>query len=160
MAIKPLTIEEDAKGQVSKQGIIIPTEEFVLLKGKNKSMEGEIMRGKPELKIETNKIYKTKKNPNGMFVARIIQIPNDKRLDFVLEIENSKNKQITYKEVVVTTDNDYLSFRIARGNLDWVSLNTVAAWDRIGHKLVEVAALTGKENYRISNEHSSAYRRN
>jgi hypothetical protein len=53
------------------------------------------LRGKPELKKETNKIYKTKKSPNGMFVARIIQIPNEERLDFVLEIENSKNKQIT-----------------------------------------------------------------
>ncbi|MDF2859208.1 MAG: hypothetical protein K0Q87_5059 [Neobacillus sp.] len=117
------------------------------------------LRGKPELKKETNKIYKTKKSPNGMFVARIIQIHNEERLDFVLEIENSKNKQITYKKVVVTTDNDYLSFRIARGNLVWVSLNTVAVWDRLGHKLVEVAALTGRENYRISNEHCSAYRR-
>ena len=122
-------------------------------------MEVEIMRGKPELKIETEKIYKTKKNSNGMFVARIIQIPKNEILEFVLEIQNSKNKQITYKEVVVTTDNDYFSFRIARGNLEWVSLNTVAVWDRLGHKLVEVAALTGKENYRISNEHCSAYRR-
>lgn len=30
------------------------------------------MRGKAELKIESEKVYKTKKNPNGMFVARIL----------------------------------------------------------------------------------------
>jgi hypothetical protein len=122
-------------------------------------MEGEIMRGRPELKIEAEKIYKTKKNPNGMFVARIIQIPKEEeKLDFVLVIQNRKNKQITYKEVLVTTDNDYYSFRLARGNLGWVSLNAVAVWDSLGHKLVEVAALTGRENHRISDEHCSAYR--
>ena len=32
------------------------------------------MKGKPELKIETEKIYKTKMNSNKMFIARIIQI--------------------------------------------------------------------------------------
>ncbi|OIK17179.1 hypothetical protein BIV60_00355 [Bacillus sp. MUM 116] len=117
------------------------------------------MRGKPELKIETEKIYKTKKNDNGAFVARIIQMPKGEKLDFVLGIKNLKNKQLTYKQVLVTTDNDYFSFRIARGNIDWVSLNTIAVWDRLCHKLVEVAALTGKENFRISDEHCSAYRK-
>lgn len=117
------------------------------------------MRGKRELKIDSEKIYKTKKNANGTFVARIIQMPKEEKLDFVLEIKNLKNKQITYKQVLVTTDNDYFSFRIARGNLDWVSLNTVAVWDSLGHKIVEVAALTGKKNFRISDEHCSAYRK-
>ncbi|MCM3737043.1 hypothetical protein M3215_14860 [Bacillus cytotoxicus] len=116
------------------------------------------MRGRPELKIEAEKIYKTKKNPNGMYVARIIQIPKEEKLDFVLVIQNRKNKQITYKKVLVTTNNDYYSFRLARGNLEWVSLNVVAVWDNLGHKLVEVSALTGRENYRISDEHCSAYR--
>lgn len=119
------------------------------------------MRGRPELKIETEKIYKTKKNPNGMFVARVIQIPKEEeKLDFVLVIQNKKNKQITYNKVLVSTDNDYYSFRLARGNLEWVSLNTVSVWDGLGHKLVEVSALTGRENYRISDEHCSAYREN
>ncbi|RBW68586.1 hypothetical protein [Bacillus taeanensis] len=117
------------------------------------------MRGRPELKIEAEKLYKTKKNPNGMFVARMIQIPKDEeKLDFVLEIQNRKNKQITYKEILVTTDNDYYSFRLARGNVEWVSLYAVAVWDRLDHRLVEVAALTGKENYRISDEHCAVYR--
>ncbi|HDX9577256.1 TPA: hypothetical protein ROX88_000741 [Bacillus pseudomycoides] len=116
------------------------------------------MRGRPELKIEAEKIYKTKKNPNGMYVARIIQIPKEEKLDFVLVIQNRKNKQITYKKVLVTTNNDYYSFRLARGNFEWVSLNVVAVWDNLGHKLVEVSALTGRENYRISDEHCSAYR--
>ncbi|WP_338448459.1 hypothetical protein R4Z09_19810 [Niallia oryzisoli] len=117
------------------------------------------MKGRPELIIEAEKIYITKKNPNGMFVARIIQIPKEEeKLDFVLVIQNRKNKQITYKEVLVTTDNDYYSFRLARGNLEWESLNAVSVWDSLGHKLVEVAALTGRENYRISDEHCSAYR--
>ena len=117
------------------------------------------MRGRPEMKIENEKIYKTKKNPNGMFVARLIQIPKKgEKLDIALVIQNRKNKQIIYKEILVTTDNHYLSFRLARGNIEWVSLNTVAVWDRLGHKLVEVAALTGKENYRISDEDCSAYR--
>jgi hypothetical protein len=97
------------------------------------------MRGKPELKIEKEKIYKTKKNSNGMFLARIVQIPKEEKLDFVMEIKNLKNKHITYKAVLVTTDNDYFSFRVARGNHEWVSLNTVAVWDSLGHKLVEVA---------------------
>ncbi|MEH7504188.1 hypothetical protein V7152_19610 [Neobacillus drentensis] len=48
------------------------------------------MRGKLELKMETEKIYKTKKNSNGMFVAGIIQIPKEEKLDFVLEIQNRK----------------------------------------------------------------------
>ncbi|MFE6139136.1 hypothetical protein [Bacillus sp. NPDC057893] len=116
------------------------------------------MKGKPELKIETEKVYKTKMSPNKMFVARIIQVVREEKLDFVLVIQNRKNKQISYKEVLVTTDNDYYSFRLARGNVQWVSLNTVAVWDRLGHKLVEVSAATGKEIYRISDEHSSAYR--
>lgn len=116
------------------------------------------MRGRPELKIEAEKIYKTKKNPNGMYVARIIQIPKEEKLDFVLMIQNRENKQITYKKVLVTTNNDYYSFRLARGNLEWVSLNVVAVWDNLGHKLVEVSALTGRENYRISDEHCSVYR--
>lgn len=120
---------------------------------------GEIMRGKPELIIQSEKVYKTKKNPNDMFVARVIQIPKEgEKLDFVLEIQNRKNKQIIYREVLVTTDNWYYSFRLARGNIEWVSLNTVTVWDWLGHKLVEVSALTGKENYRISDEHCSAYR--
>ena len=76
----------------------------------------------------------------------------------VLVIQIRKNKRIIYREVLVTTENDYYSFRIARGNIQWVSLNTVAVWDSLGHKLVEVSATTGKENYRISDEHSSAYR--
>ncbi|MEO2075972.1 MAG: hypothetical protein ABGX20_11440 [Bacillus sp. (in: firmicutes)] len=117
------------------------------------------MRGSPKLKIDSEKMYKTKKNANGRFGARIIQMPKEEKLDFVLEIRNLKNKQITYKEVLVTSDNDYFSFRIARGDLDWVSLNTVAVWDSLGHKIVEVAALTGKENFRISDEHCSAYRK-
>lgn len=111
------------------------------------------MRGRPEIKIETEKIYKTKKNPNGMFVARLIQIPKEEKLDITLVIQNCKTKQIIYKEVLVTIDNHYHSFRLARGNIKWVSLNTVAVWDGLGHKLVEVTALTGKENYRISDEH-------
>ncbi|MGG1680272.1 hypothetical protein ACIFOT_31880 [Neobacillus sp. NRS-1170] len=98
------------------------------------------MKGKPEQKIETKKIYKTKKNPDGMFIARIVQIPKDDKVDFDLVIQNSKSEQITYEEVLVTTDNDYFSFRVARGNLEWVSLYTVAVWDSLGHKLVEVAA--------------------
>jgi hypothetical protein len=32
------------------------------------------MRGKPELNITKQKIYKTKKNFNGLFVARIVQM--------------------------------------------------------------------------------------
>ncbi|EZP77540.1 hypothetical protein H839_07894 [Parageobacillus genomosp. 1] len=115
------------------------------------------MKGRPEIKIETEKVYKTKKNPNGMFVARLIQIPKEEKLDIALVIQNRKNKQIIYKEVLVTTDNHYHSFRLARGNIEWVSLNTVALWDGLGHKLVEVTALTGKENYRISDGHCSAY---
>lgn len=51
------------------------------------------MRGKPELKIESEKVYKTKKNPNGMFVARILQIPKEEdKLDFVLILQNIKTK--------------------------------------------------------------------
>jgi hypothetical protein len=53
-------------------------------------------------------------NANGTFVAWISQMPKEETLDFVLEIKNLKNKQITYKQVLVTTDNDYFSFRIAR----------------------------------------------
>lgn len=118
------------------------------------------MKGRPELVIETEKIYKTKKNFNGMFVARIIQIPKEgEMLDFVLVIQNRKNKRITYREILVTTENWYDSFRLARGNIGWVSLNTVTVWDWLGHKLVEVSALTGRENYRISDEHCSAYRK-
>lgn len=37
------------------------------------------MRGRPEIRIETEKVYKTKKNPNGMFVARLIQIPKEEK---------------------------------------------------------------------------------
>lgn len=118
------------------------------------------MRGRPNLKIEAERVYRTKKNPNGMFVARIIQVPKEEEmLDFILVIQNLKNKQVSYKEVLVTTDNWYYSFRLARGNLEWVSLNTVTVWDNLGHKLVEVAALTGRENFRISDEHCSAYRK-
>jgi hypothetical protein len=81
-------------------------------------VRGRCLKGKPEQKIETNKIYKTKKNPNGMFIARIVQMPIDDKVDFVLVIQNCKNKQIFYEEVLVTTDNDYFSFRAARGNLE------------------------------------------
>lgn len=121
-------------------------------------MEGAIKRGRPELKIEKENVYKTKQNPNGMFIARVNQIPREEMLAFALVIQNRKNKQIMYNEVLVTTDNDYYSFRLARGNMKWVSLNTAAVWDWLGHKLVEVSALTGKENERISDEHCSAYR--
>ena len=117
------------------------------------------MRGKPELKIESEKVYKTKKNPNGMFVARILQIPKEEdTLDFVLILQNIKTKNITYNKVLVTTDNDYYSFRLARGNIKWSSLYTVTVWDGLGHQLVEVSALTGKKNYSISDEHCSTYR--
>ncbi|AIM33679.1 hypothetical protein DF16_orf05264 [Bacillus thuringiensis serovar kurstaki str. YBT-1520] len=51
------------------------------------------MRGKPELKIESEKVHKRKKNPNGMFVARILQIPKEEdKLDFVLILQNKKRK--------------------------------------------------------------------
>ena len=71
------------------------------------------MRGKPELKIELEKVYKTKKNPNGMFVARILQIPKEEdKLDFVLILQNRKTKNIIYNKILVTTDNDYYSFRL------------------------------------------------
>ncbi|KAB2493423.1 hypothetical protein [Priestia endophytica] len=117
------------------------------------------MRGKPELEIKTDKVYKTKKNSNGMFIARIIQVPKEeKMLGFILVIENLKKKQIYYEKLLVTKENHYYSFRLARGDLKWVSLNTVAVWDNLGHKLVEVSAPTGKEFYRISDEHCSAYR--
>ncbi|PQZ56195.1 hypothetical protein CQZ94_13160 [Bacillus sp. MYb209] len=117
------------------------------------------MRGKPELKIKAEKLYKTKKNPKGMFVARILQVPKEDKLDFVLIVQNRKTKKITYKKVSVTTDNDYYSFRLARGNIEWSSLYTLTVWDGLGHQLVEVSAVTGKENYFISDEHCSAYRK-
>jgi hypothetical protein len=121
--------------------------------------EVAIMRGKPHLTIETEKIYKTKKSPNGMFIARIIEKPKkEDMLDFILVIQNRKSKDIIYNKVLVTTRNRYYSFRLACGNMEWVSLNTVAVWDGLGHKLVEVSAVTGKENDRISDEHCSAYR--
>lgn len=117
------------------------------------------MKGKPELKIETEKVYKTKKNPNGMFVARILQVPKaENKLDFVLILQNKKTKHIIYSKVLVTTDNDYYSFRLARGNMEWSSLYTITVWDQLGHQLIEVSAVTGKENYFISDEHRSAYR--
>ncbi|MEB9502692.1 hypothetical protein P4J13_01740 [Bacillus anthracis] len=117
------------------------------------------MRGKPELKIESEKVFKMKKNPNGMFVAKILQIPKEEdKLDFVLILQNKKTKNIIYNKVLVTTDNDYYSFRLARGNIEWSSLYTVTVWDGLGHQLVEVSSLTGKENYFISDEHRSAYR--
>jgi hypothetical protein len=34
----------------------------------------------------------------------------------------------------------------------------VAVWDGLRHKLVEIGALNGKENYRMTDEHCSAYR--
>jgi len=117
------------------------------------------MRGKPELKIESEKIYKTKKNPNGMFVAKILQLPKEEdKLDFVLILQNRKTKKVIYNKVLVSTDNDYYSFRLARGNIECPSLYTVTVWDRLGHRLVEVSAVTGKENYLISDEYCSAYR--
>ncbi|MFE4123320.1 hypothetical protein [Priestia sp. YIM B13486] len=117
------------------------------------------MRGRPELEIEREKVYKTKKNPNGTFIARIIQVPKEENmLNFILEIKNLKKKELFYRSLLVRTENWYYSFRLARGDLKWVSLHTVAVWDRLGHKLVEVAAPTGKENYRISDEHCSVYR--
>lgn len=117
------------------------------------------MRGNPKLVIEAEQVYKTKKNPNGMFVARLIMVPKeDQNLDLVLVIQNTKTKKIIYRQDLVTTENHYISFRLARGDMEWISNNTVAVWDKLGHKLVEVSAATGKENYRISNEHCSAYR--
>ncbi|TYR81393.1 hypothetical protein FZC66_05960 [Priestia megaterium] len=117
------------------------------------------MRGRPEWKIEHEKIYKTKKNNNGMLVARIIQKPiEDDLLEFSLMVQNRKTKAVLYHQPLVVTGNDYYSFRLARGDIKWVSLYTVAVWDGLGAKLVEVAALTGKENERISNAHCSAYR--
>ncbi|KLA37113.1 hypothetical protein B4158_0769 [Bacillus cereus] len=96
-------------------------------------LKGEIMRGKPELKIESEKVHKRKKNPNGMFVARILQIPKEEdKLDFVLILQNKKTKNIIYNKVLVTTDNDYYSFRLARGNIKWSSLYTVTVWDGMG----------------------------
>ncbi|PGK34917.1 hypothetical protein CN907_21215 [Bacillus anthracis] len=117
------------------------------------------MRGKPELKIESEKVYKTKKNPNEMFIAKILQISKEEdKLDFVLILQNRKTKNIIYNKVLVTTDNNYYSFRLARGNIECSSLSTVTVWDGLGHQLVEVSALTGKENYFISDVHRSAYR--
>ncbi|MGE7218819.1 hypothetical protein ACQKJC_20160 [Priestia koreensis] len=117
------------------------------------------MRGKPEQRIEVEKVYKTKMNDNGLFIARIIQIPREEeKLDFVLVVQNRKTKTFTYQKRLVTTDNHYHSFRLARGSLQWVSLYTVAVWDNLGHKLVEVSTLTGRESYRIADEHCSAYR--
>ncbi|MCM3005121.1 hypothetical protein M3590_14110 [Priestia koreensis] len=47
------------------------------------------MRGKPEQRIEVEKVYKTKMNDNGLFIARIIQIPREEeKLDFVLVVQN------------------------------------------------------------------------
>lgn len=117
------------------------------------------MKGKRILRLESTKIYKTKKNANKYFIARIIQIPKDgDRLDFVLEIQNLRTKKICYNEILVSVENWYNSFRLVRGNMEWVSLYTVVVWDRLGHKLVEVSALTGKESYRIGDEHCSTYR--
>jgi hypothetical protein len=64
---------------------------------------------------------------------------------------------VAYRELLVTTRNDYYSFRLARGNIDWVSLYAMAVWDGLGHKLVEIGAPTGKEIYRITDEYCSAY---
>jgi hypothetical protein len=47
-------------------------------------------------------------------------------LDFILEIKNLKKKELSYKSLLVTTENWYDSFRLARGDLKWVSLHTVA----------------------------------
>jgi hypothetical protein len=38
---------------------------------------GGYMRGNPKLVIEAEQVYKTKKNPNGMFVARLIMVPKE-----------------------------------------------------------------------------------
>jgi hypothetical protein len=94
-----------------------------------------------------------------MFIARLIMVAKeDNNLDFVLVIQNTKSKKIIYREVLVTTENHYISFRLARGDMEWISNNTVAIWVKLGHKFVEVLAVTGKENYRIYDEHSSKYR--
>ena len=114
---------------------------------------GVRMRGNPKLVIEKEQVYKTKKNPNGTFVARIIEIPREKELlDYVLIIQNFKTKQIVYDKVLLTSRNTYNFFRIARGEIKWVSLYTVGYWDGLSHKVVEVSASTGKENYLISDE--------
>ncbi|WP_409295332.1 hypothetical protein V1498_18680 [Peribacillus sp. SCS-26] len=111
------------------------------------------MRGNPKLVIEKEQVYKTKKNPNGTFIARIIEKPREKeRLDYVLLIQNFKTKQIVYDRVLITSRNSYNFFRIARGEIKWVSLYTVGYWDGLNHKVVEVSALTGKEKYLISDE--------
>jgi len=41
------------------------------------------MKGRPELEIERGKVYKTKKNPNGTFIARIIQVPKKENINFL-----------------------------------------------------------------------------
>ncbi|WP_434738871.1 hypothetical protein [Priestia megaterium] len=74
------------------------------------------MRGRPELEIEREKVYKTKKNPNGTFIARIIQVPKEENmLDFMLEIKNLKKKELSHRSLLVRTENWYFSFRLARG---------------------------------------------
>ncbi|MGC9933228.1 hypothetical protein [Priestia aryabhattai] len=76
------------------------------------------MRGRPELEIEIErgKVYKTKKNPNGTFIARIIQVPKEENmLDFMLEIKHLRKKELTYRNLLITTENWYDSFRLARG---------------------------------------------
>ena len=51
------------------------------------------MRGRPELEIEREKVYKTKKNPNSTFIGRIIQVPKEENmLDFMLEIKHLRKK--------------------------------------------------------------------
>ncbi|MCJ7986817.1 hypothetical protein MUB16_27340 [Priestia sp. OVL9] len=47
-------------------------------------------------------------------------------LDFMLEIKHLRKKELTYRNLLVTTENWYDSFRLARGDLKWVSLHTVA----------------------------------
>lgn len=103
------------------------------------------MRGNPKLVIDKERVYKTKKNPNGKFVARIIEKPQEKELlDYVLVIQNFNTKQIIYEKVLLTSRNSYNFFRIARGDIKWVSLYTVGYWDGLDHKVAEVSVSTGK----------------
>jgi hypothetical protein len=116
------------------------------------------MRGNPKMVIENERQYKTKKNPNGIFVAKLIQKTRENDLlEFVFIIKNLKTKQVVYEKILLTTYNDYFHFRIAQGNIEWVSLYTVGYWDSLGKKIVEVSTTTGKENFILDDNHRSSY---
>jgi hypothetical protein len=116
------------------------------------------MRGNPKMIIESERQYKANKNPNGAFVAKLNQKPREGNLlDFVFIIKNLKSKQVVYEKILITTYNDYFHFRIAQGNIEWVSLYTVGYWDRLGKKIVEVSATTGKENFILGDNDRSSY---